>query len=256
MAGTRPNPARSLLINAIRSRSLVVALATPLVVGAVGLLVLLSAVVPARVSGATTVRAATAHRVNLPRYSTSAPRTSTTSHSSLQSELSVRPSSGAPLDTSLQLLVRALRSGNPKVAQSVFFPESAYVQIKDITNPAGDWYYRLWALFALDVAAYHRALYPPHSTTRYLGPRVNPADAGWIPAGVCETRVGYWHMAPLRLVFRRGRQLVSVGVFSLISWRAKWYVIHLGPNPRASNVGTLDNLLVGSPGKPGPPGSC
>jgi hypothetical protein len=47
----------------------------------------------------------------------------------------------------------------------------------------------------------------------------------------------------------------SFGVASLISWRGLWYVVHLGPNPRPSDVGTVDQPAIG-PGSPGPGGGC
>ena len=68
-------------------------------------------------------------------------------------------------------------------------------------------------------------------------------------------KIGYWHVPGVRLVFQRGHQVVSVAVASLISWRGVWYVVHLGPNPRPANVGTVDNYRVG-PGTPGPAGGC
>jgi hypothetical protein len=56
-------------------------------------------------------------------------------------------------------------------------------------------------------------------------------------------------------VMHRAGTVVSVAVASLISWRGVWYVVHLGPNPRPLNVGTVDDFRRG-PGTPGPGGGC
>ena len=41
----------------------------------------------------------------------------------------------------------------------------------------------------------------------------------------------------------------------MISWRGEWYVVHLGPNPRPTNTGTVDMPALG-PGTPGSAGGC
>ena len=120
-----------------------------------------------------------------------------------------------------------------------------------IRDPAADYRTRLLALYDLDVAAYHRWA----SGSRLVRVTLNPSLAAWIPPGACENRIGYWHLPGVRLVVARRHRLWSVGVFSLISWRGVYYVVHLGPNPRVANVGTLDSPRLGA-GSPGPGGGC
>ena len=57
----------------------------------------------------------------------------------------------------------------------------------------------------------------------------------------------------VRIVYQQGSVVRSFAVDSLISWRGVWYVVHLGPNPRPSDAGTVDQPETG-PGTPGPPG--
>jgi hypothetical protein len=83
----------------------------------------------------------------------------------------------------------------------------------------------------------------------------NPSYASWIPPGSCENKIGYWHLPNIRMVYTVNGQQESFAVASLISWRGVWYVVHLGPNPRPSNVGTVDMPAFG-PGTPGPAGGC
>jgi hypothetical protein len=52
----------------------------------------------------------------------------------------------------------AVLTGKPGLAAQVFFPLTAYTQVKAISNPAADWRSRLFGEFALDVGASDRAL--------------------------------------------------------------------------------------------------
>jgi len=166
----------------------------------------------------------------------------------------VEPTFGAPFHAQMRQLFRAIKNDSAPIGATVFFPEAAYLSMKDIDNPAGDYTYRLVALFNLDLAAYHQKLFGGAPTT-LVGVDANAHYAQWIPPGYCENKIGYWHEPGVRLVLRHGHQIVSVGVFSLISWRGIWYVVHLGPNPRPLNIGTVDDFQDGV-GTPGPPGGC
>ncbi len=124
-----------------------------------------------------------------------------------------------------------------------------------IANPVSDYKWRLVAFYDLDIAAYHAHLGAHPATAKLVAVRSNPALAAWIPAGACENSIGYWHLPGTRLVYTAGGRTYSVRVASLISWRGVWYVVHLGPNPRPVNAGTVDDPQVG-PGTPGPAGGC
>jgi hypothetical protein len=123
-----------------------------------------------------------------------------------------------------------------------------------IASPAADYIGRLIGFYDLDVRAYHR-LVATAGTPTLLRVSTNRVDAAWIAPHYCENLIGYWHLPGVRFVFRLRKTVYSVAIDSLISWRGVWYVVHLGPNPRARDVGTVDGFLIG-PGHPGPPGGC
>lgn len=168
----------------------------------------------------------------------------------------VEPSLGAPLTLRMSTLFRAIATASVATAAPLFFPQSAYVAMKtgQIPAPATDYHDRLLAFYRLDLATYHQRL-DPRATATFIGVNVSGTRAGWIPAGDCENSIGYWHVPGVRLVYRLDGVVRSVAVDSLISWRGVWYVVHLGPNPRPENVGTLDAPASGS-GAAGPPGGC
>jgi hypothetical protein len=171
-------------------------------------------------------------------------------------QTSIEPNFTTGLNSQMHTLWRAISLDSPAIGERVFFPREAYLRMKQgqIVNPASDYSNRLIALFALDVGAYHR-LMVTGVHARFERIVASRADAAWNPPGACENRIGYWHLPGVRLVFARGRHVESVAVASLISWRGVWYVVHLGPNPRSANVGTVDGYRSG-PGTPGPAGGC
>jgi hypothetical protein len=147
----------------------------------------------------------------------------------------------------------AITRDKPSLARQSFFPLAAYKQVKAIYNAAGDWHTRLWLDFTLDVKAAHRLL-APHARAARLLRVIVPSGAAWINPGVCYNKVGYWHVAGPRVVYRVRGTVRSFGIASLISWRGVWYVVHFGGITRPA-VGMVDSPAAG-PGYPGPQGGC
>jgi hypothetical protein len=202
------------------------------------------------------------HRVRHPSTSTTVttpPPTSTTTtiDPGLLPQTPTEPSTGSSLTTEMQFLWSALVNGSEQQALAVFFPEGAYITTKtgQIPNPSADYTDRLIAFYQLDTAAYHQLLASGTGTPILTGVESAATDAAWIGPGQCENDVGYWHLPGVRLVYQQDGTVHSFAVASLISWRGMWYVVHLGPNPRPANVGTVDQPAAG-PGLPGPPGGC
>jgi hypothetical protein len=148
----------------------------------------------------------------------------------------------------------AVRRDKPSLAKAAFFPETAYKQVKAISDPAADWRTRLWDDFALDVKAAHRLLGRHPEQARLIKVIVDESGAAWIDPGVCYNRIGYWHVANPRVVYRLHGQERSFGIASLISWRGIWYVVHFGGVVRPA-VGMVDAPAAGA-GYPGPQGGC
>ena len=149
----------------------------------------------------------------------------------------------------------ALVTGHPRPGVQAFFPLTAYQQVKAIADPSADWHSRLLADFRLDVAAAHRFLRQTPGKPHLVRVIVPTGQAAWIDPGVCDNKAGYWHVAGPRLVYRQHGRLRSIGIASLISWRGRWYVVHLGAVLRSTPAGVVDQPADG-PGVPGPPGGC
>ena len=145
----------------------------------------------------------------------------------------------------------AVTTGNPSYGLPAFFPESAYEQVKAIADPAYDWRTRLWYDYTIDVAAAHQLV----GGDAHLVTVVVPVQyATWIPVGACYNSTGYWHVPGARVEYRKGGQLESIGIASMISWRGVWYVVHFGGVQRTGG-GMIFEPAVGE-GVPGPPGGC
>jgi hypothetical protein len=146
-------------------------------------------------------------------------------------------------------------SGRPELAMAAFFPLVAYQQVKAIPDPAGDWHNRLVAEYRYDVMAAHALLRGAGRDARLVRVIVPESEAGWIPPGACDNATGYWHVAGARVVYRVHHETRSFGIAALISWRGRWYVVHLGGELRTGPGGMVDQPATG-PGIPGPPGGC
>jgi len=145
----------------------------------------------------------------------------------------------------------AVTTGNPSYARPAFFPETAYAQVKAISDQDYDWRTRLWGEFTLDVAAAHQLAGGGARLVRVVVPT---QYATWVPVGACYNKIGYWHVPGARVEYRKDGQLSSLGIASLISWRGIWYVVHFGGVERTGG-GLVDQPAAGE-GVPGPPGGC
>ena len=167
------------------------------------------------------------------------------------------PTDVASVSSRMAPLWTAIQTGSLSKGMTVFFPESAYLQMKTgvISNPPGDYQNRLVALYNMDLGVYQSALGSPPSAAVSVSVEVDPKLAHWVEPRACANSIGYWHLPNIRISYSSGGSVSSFGVFSLISWRGIWYVVHLGPVPRTSGSGLLD-LPASGPGTPGPGGGC
>ena len=140
-------------------------------------------------------------------------------------------------------------------ATPAFFPESAYLQVKTVADPAADFRERLLAEYGLDVAAAHALVSTGQGEPALVEVLVPTQYAHWVPPGTCSNRVGYYEVANSRVVYRLGTTERSFGIASLISWRGEWYVVHLGAVVRSGSGGMVDDPEAGT-GSSAPSTSC
>jgi hypothetical protein len=147
-----------------------------------------------------------------------------------------------------------IRTGSVRPAIPAFFPEGAYVQIKQIGDPRGDWTGRLLADYALDIEAAHELLASGARHARLLGVQVPSDYVHWVDPGACDNGVGYYEVPNSRVIYRQDGAVHSLGIASMISWRGVWYVVHLGAVLR-SGGGEVDDPSLG-PGTSAPSSTC
>jgi hypothetical protein len=152
----------------------------------------------------------------------------------------------------MAVLWEAIVRDAPGRGLRAFFPRSAYLQVKAVADPGADFRDRLLRNFAADVRAAHRLVAAGSGKAQLLRVVV-PHEWAWIAPGGCYNRVGYWHAPGSRLVYRQRGRTRSFGVYSLISWRGQWYVVHLGP--WNETAGTVVDPAAGV-GRFGLPGGC
>lgn len=158
-------------------------------------------------------------------FACSAPSASSASLNSQRPSTSTLP--GSPLARTASLLFEDALTGSTS-SIGVYFPLSAYEQLKAISDPASDYKNRLLFGYDLDLAALHRLLLSYRTRPRFIEALTRPDALTWVPPGTCANRIGYWHLPGLRLVYAADHRVYSVAVLSMISWNAKLYVVHLG----------------------------
>ena len=82
--------------------------------------------------------------------------------------------------------------------------------------------------------AAHRLLGTHAKDAKLVGVSVPAKAAEWILPGVESNKLSYYRVYGSRLTYTVDGKTKSFGLFSLISWRGQWYVVHFGPNPRRS----------------------
>jgi hypothetical protein len=138
-----------------------------------------------------------------------------------------------------QALWRAIVRDQPSLAKPFFFPLSAYLQVKDIADPARDYQDRLIAWYDLDIKAAHDRLGADAAEAKLVSVQVPREQAEWIEPGAEYNKGSYYRVYGTRLTYQVKGHSASFGIFSLISWRGEWYVVHLGPATRPAMEGIV-----------------
>jgi hypothetical protein len=166
------------------------------------------------------------------------------------------PTGASPQFTSeMAALWTGITQNAPTVAQSAFFPEAAYLQLKTLPSDSSDFQYRLLYDYSLDIVAANGLLGPDAASATLVSVDVPGQYAHWVPPGVCDNQIGYFEVPNARIVYTEDGVTHSFGIASLISWRGEWYVVHLGAILRDSDVGIVLDPELGT-GSSQPSSTC
>lgn len=135
---------------------------------------------------------------------------------------------GATFDARVQGLWQAIVRDDPDLARPFFFPASAYVQVKAISDPATDYRQRLIANYEQDIRALHSQLGANATGAQFVGIDVPDGQAVRVQPGEESNKLSYWRVYGTTLRYSANDATGSFPVTSLISWRGEWYVVHLG----------------------------
>jgi hypothetical protein len=121
---------------------------------------------------------------------------------------------------------QAIVADNPAPAMPFFFPLTAYLQVKAITNPASDWQNRLVAAYQRDIHSLHVVLGPDAASAQLTGIDV-PTTAQWVLPGAEYNKLPYWRVYSSQVHYTVDGRAGSFTIASMISWRGRWYIVHL-----------------------------
>ena len=126
----------------------------------------------------------------------------------------------------VQSFWQAIVTDNPTTAMPFFFPLAAYLQVKAIANPASDWQQRLVGAYQQDIHALHSSLGAGALTAQLAGIHV-PSGAQWVQPGAEYNKLSYWRIYGTTVRYTVGGRPGSFRIASMISWRGRWYIVHL-----------------------------
>lgn len=219
-----------------------------------------------RHAGGQTGRTSHHHKTRPPATTTTTtPSTTstTTNPGTLPQTATLPPGTSSQLRSEEAALWRGVVTGTVKNAMTSFFPEAAYVQLKDLADRSADWQDRLVGEFRADLKAAHALLGTGAAAATLVGVSVPEQYAHWVAPGTCYNSIGYWEVPNSRLVYDVGGAVRSFGIASMISWRGQWYVVHLGAVTRPTTTfrstttfqGKVDDPATG-PGVPAYSTTC
>ena len=185
------------------------------------------------VDGTTTSVAPTTAAAATPTTATTAPAATTTTVAAddpgaLPQTDEQPTASGATFTAGVNGLWEAIRQDKPELALPFFFPKSAYLQVKAISDPAGDYQNRLIANYEEDIHTLHAQLGANAADAKFVGISVPDAQAVFVQPGEESNKGSYWRVYGSTMQYQVDGQSGSFPVTSLISWRGQWYVVHLG----------------------------
>jgi len=138
----------------------------------------------------------------------------------------------AQFTAGVQALWQGIVADDPQQAMTFFFPLSAYLQVKAVNDPAHDWQSRLVAAYTRDIHALHAQVAKAGGTSgtdgaTLVGLDVPDGAATWVNPGQEYNKLGYWRVYGSTLKYTVGGRTLSLPIYSLISWRGEWYVVHV-----------------------------
>ena len=173
---------------------------------------------------ARTVRAtATTTTTTLPPTTTT---TTTVDPGTLPQTMDMPTTSDSQFQAGLAGFWQAIVTDDPSPAMPFFFPLSAYLQVKAITNPAGDWLQRLVSAYQSDIRSLHASLGAAASTAQLTGIDV-PNTAQWVLPGAEYNKLPYWRVYSAQVHYTVAGHAGAFTIASMISWRGHWYIVHL-----------------------------
>ena len=158
---------------------------------------------------------------------TVAPTTTTTVDPGTLPQTMDKPTTSDPaFQAGLAGFWQGIVSDDPTPAMPFFFPLSAYLQVKAISNPAGDWQQRLVGAYQRDIHSLHATLGAAAANVQFTGIDV-PDTAQWVLPGAEYNKGPYWRVYGAQVHYAVAGRAGSFTIASMISWRGRWYIVHL-----------------------------
>lgn len=121
-------------------------------------------------------------------------------------------------------IVSAIRYGDAKSQENLFFPRDAFMALKDIPD-AAKYYDQLIQEFEGHVRRQHLRF---KTSTELKFQKFKPGFCKWKAVGTEYNKIPYWSCYRSEITALDGDKTVTIPVKVMINWGANWYVTHLG----------------------------
>jgi hypothetical protein len=194
-------------------------------------LVAAAAATAAVLLGGGSARSSAVRTLRLPSTTTTSttappPTTTTVDPGTLPQTMDRPGTTDAQFQAGLAGFWQAIVADDPTPAMPFFFPLSAYLQVKAISNPASDWQQRLVGAYQHDIHALHGSLGGGPGTAQLVGIDV-PQSAQWVLPGSEYNKLPYWRVYGAQVRYSVAGRPGSFTIASMISWRGHWYIVDL-----------------------------
>lgn len=134
-------------------------------------------------------------------------------------------------ETMARSVVEAILKDDPALASDRFFPETAFLALKDMPG-ARNYHKKLVAWYEADI---HRE----HARVKGGFADLGKVRFGSFKKGYCKWKapgtehnfIGYWSCYRNSVVVGDGTKTMPIDLRAMINWGTAWHVTHLGPMP-------------------------
>lgn len=131
-------------------------------------------------------------------------------------------------NSTANLIINAITLNDMTVAKEAFFPEAAFLSLKDMTG-SELYYKKLIKWYLEDVQRERKKL---EGKINLKLKKFLPGRCRWMKVGREYNKIAYWSCSRNKFIVTDEKNDYTIELRVMINWGTAWYVTHLGPIPK------------------------